>query len=69
MQQILYNDILKNNHTLKSRRLLIRQFLFLGRFFILSEKRILEKAKALTVLFISVVNFMRLLGTSPRTSL
>lgn len=68
MQQILYNDIIKDNHALESRRLLIRQFLLFSKFFLLADDRIRERAKAISVLFISAMNFMRLLNTSPRKS-
>ncbi len=61
IQQILYNDIIKGNHDLKNRKLLIRQFLVLSKHFFLADKRVREKAKVITALFICVVNFMRIM--------
>jgi len=66
MQQILYNDIIKDNRALQSRWLLIRQFLLYSKFFLLADNRIRARTRAIAVLFISAVNFMRLLGTSKK---
>ena len=66
MQQILYNDIIKDNRALQSRWLLIRQFLLYSKFFLLADNRIRARTRAIAVLFISAVNFMQLLGTSKK---
>jgi hypothetical protein len=68
MQQVLYNDIITGNHALKSRKLLIRQSLVLSKHFFLADKRVHEKARVLAALFTCVVNFMRMLWSSPRKS-
>jgi len=64
MQQIFYNDIIKENRALQSRWLLIRQFLLFSKFFLLADNRIRARSRAIWVLLISALNFMRLLGTS-----
>lgn len=66
MQQIFYNDILKENRALQSRWLIIRQFLLYSKFFLLADNSIRARAKAIALFFISALNFMRLLGTKSK---
>lgn len=64
VQQMFYYDIIKENRALQSRWLLIRQFLLFSKFFLLADHRIRARTRAIAVLFISTLNFMRLLGSS-----
>ncbi len=66
LQQMLYRDIIRDNPVLENRKLLLRQAMVLGRFFLFAARGVRERSRAFRSLMVGVKNFMRLLSPSTR---